>query len=97
MTEQKLNKLSRSELLELLIQASRENEELALRVEELEKKLNDRTIKIKKAGSLAEAALSLNGVYEAAEAAAKQYVYNIKLMLKQELEKELRQKDSFDL
>ena len=63
----------------------------------MEKKLNDRTIKIKKAGSLAEAALSLNGVYEAAEAAAKQYVYNIKLMLKQELEKELRQKDSFDL
>ena len=40
--------------------------------------LNDKEIKISKAGSIAEAALQLNGVFEAAEKAVGQYLDNVK-------------------
>ena len=40
--------------------------------------LQDRQLSVEKAGSIAEAALQLNGVFEAAQAAAQQYLDNIK-------------------
>lgn len=78
MNENELRKLKRVDLLELLISQSRENEELGHRLAEAEQKLADRQIKTDEAGSIAEAALRLNGVFEAAQAAADQYLENIK-------------------
>ena len=78
MNENELRKLKRVDLLELLISQSRENEELRHRLAEAEQKLADRQIKTDEAGSIAEAALRLNGVFEAAQAAADQYLENIK-------------------
>ena len=77
MTDKELRRLSRSELLEMLIAQTEENDRLKIRLEQAEAQLRDRRIAIDKAGSLAEAALALNGVFQAAEAAAQQYLENI--------------------
>ena len=77
MTDKELRRLSRSELLEMLIAQTAENDQLKTRLEQAEAQLRDRRIAIDKVGSLAEAALSLNGVFQAAEAAAQQYLENI--------------------
>ena len=80
MTDKELKRLSRSELLEMLIAQMKENEALQSRLELAEEQLNDRKIAVEKAGTLAEASLSLNGVFQAAEAAAQQYLENIEHM-----------------
>lgn len=77
MTDRELRKLSRRELLELLLEESRENERLRKELEKTKEQLNSREIKIKEAGSIAQAALQLNGIFEAAEQAAQQYLENV--------------------
>ena len=57
MTDKELRRLSRSELLEMLIAQTEENSQLKIRLEQAEAQLRDRRIEIDKAGSLAEAAL----------------------------------------
>lgn len=70
--------MSRAELLELLLEESRENERLRAQLQEMNEKLADRAIRIERAGSIAEAALQLNGVFQAAEEAAAQYLENVR-------------------
>lgn len=77
MTDKELKRLSRRELLELLVEQGRELRELRQKNTALEEALRDRSIKLEKAGSIAEAALALNGVFEAAEAACRQYTESI--------------------
>lgn len=77
MTDKELRHLRRSELLELLLEQTRRCAALELRIEELEGQLEERKIRIKESGSIAEAALKLNHVFEAAEAACRQYVENM--------------------
>lgn len=84
MTEKELKRLSRSELLQMLITQAEENKDLQDRLEETENQLKDRQITIEQSGSLAEVALSLNGVFQATDAAAKQYLENIKRMSSQQ-------------
>jgi hypothetical protein len=55
--------------------------------EMLERQQNFRRIEIEKAGSIAEAALKLNGIFEAAQRAADQYLMNVR-QTGQELDKE---------
>ena len=78
MTDKQLRSLSRIQLLEILIKLSEENEELKKQIEELTQRLEKREIAVERAGSIAEASLSLNGVFDAAEKAAEQYLDNIK-------------------
>lgn len=78
MTDKELKKLSRMELLEILVELGNENAELTNRVDILNKQLNSKHIMLEEAGSIAEASLRINGVFEAAQAAASQYVENIK-------------------
>ena len=77
MTDKELRGLSRAELLEMMLELSKENEKLKAEAEELRNQLNEREIKLERAGSIAEASLALNGVFEAAQAAAAQYLENI--------------------
>lgn len=77
MTDKELRKLSRSDLLELLISQTEENRVLKSRVDQMQDQLLDRRIAVDKAGSIAEASLQLNGVFQAAEKAAQQYLENI--------------------
>lgn len=77
MTENELRKLNRTDLLELLLQQSREMEHLRKELDEANYRLSQREIVIDQAGSIAEAALQLNGVFAAAENACAQYVESI--------------------
>ncbi len=79
MTEKELKRLTRMELLEMLIDQSREVERLRDELEETKKALEDKRIAIERSGSLAEAALALSGVFEKAQEAADLYIANIKL------------------
>ena len=72
-----LKYFSRMELLEVLLDYAKENESLKGENSSLKTKLNDKKIKIKNYGSIAEAALGLNGVFEAAEESCRQYVDNV--------------------
>lgn len=85
MTDKELRRLGRSELLQMLISQMEENEALKKQIEKTEEQLRSRRIYADKAGSLAEAALSINEVFKAADAAASQYIENIEmLIIKQE-------------
>ena len=78
MTAKELKRLSRSDLLEMLLELSRENDILRKANQTLSQKLEDRNIAIDNCGSLADAALQLNGIFEAAQAACEQYTENIR-------------------
>ena len=80
MTEKELHRLSRSELLDMLIARTMENERLKEELQQARKELSDRQLIQEHAGSMAEAALRLNGVFEAADKAALQYLENIRRM-----------------
>lgn len=86
MENEELKKLSRIELLEILVEQAKKIELLQQQLDEANQKLNDREIRLKKVGSIAEASLQLNGVFDAAEKAAQQYVDNIKILYAKELE-----------
>lgn len=77
MTERELKKLSRLELLELLLAEMKENERLSKELEEAKAALDEQRIIIENSGSLAEAALRLSGIFEAADKAAKLYLSNL--------------------
>ena len=74
MTDKELRKLSRAELIDILFELQTQNENLTAENQELAAQLESRQLQITEAGSIAEAALRLNGVFEAAQAAADQYV-----------------------
>jgi hypothetical protein len=84
MTEKEMRKLSRADLLELLIEQSQEVQQLRTWLNQVEAKLVSRHIAIADAGSIAEAALKVNGVFEAAQAASEQYLDNIRNLSKQQ-------------
>ncbi len=77
MTDKELRKLSRQELVELLYEFEKENQSLRQELETARKELEKREIHLRKAGSIAEAALSLNEVFEKAQAAADDYLRNL--------------------
>ena len=78
MKENDLTKWKRSELLELLLAQSQEIDDLRAQVAALQAELARREIILSEAGSIAEAALRLNQVFEQAQAAADQYLENVK-------------------
>jgi hypothetical protein len=87
MTEKELLKLKRSEMLEIMLAQSREIDDLRKELEETKAALEDRRIKTRKAGSLAEASLQLTNIFEEAQKAADLYVENIR---RRALQKEAR-------
>lgn len=80
MTDKELRKLTRGELLEMLIVQTERNEMLNTELEEAKRQLKDRKIICANAGSLAEASLQINGVFKAAEQSASQYLENLERM-----------------
>lgn len=80
MKEKDLRRLSRADLLEMLIDQSKEVQMLRKRVEAAEAALARREIIIGSSGSIAEASLKLSGIFEAAQAACEQYIDNIRML-----------------
>lgn len=74
MTEKELKKLNRYQLLELLLMQTERADRLQILWEQSERKLRDQEIKIASLGSIAEASLELQGIFQSAQQAADQYV-----------------------
>lgn len=91
MTKKELKRLRRSDLMEILLELSKENEELREQLQQAEQKLQDRQILIEESGSLAEASLRLNRMFEYAQVACEQYKRNVRLRCEQ-LENETKRK-----
>lgn len=79
MTKKDLKRLRRRDLLEMLLDLRKENDALKTKVAQMEMQLTDKEIQIVAAGSIAEASLQLNGIFEAAQAACDQYEQNIRI------------------
>ena len=86
MTEKEMKKFSRANLLEMLLGQMEENRKLKKKIKQMEKELSDRSIAVEESGSIAEAALRLNRVFEAAQQAADQYLENIQKRYPREYE-----------
>ena len=78
MTDRELKRMSRRELLELLVASEKENERLREALEQQKVELQNRNLQIEEAGNLADAVVSLNGVFESADRAATQYLDNVR-------------------
>ena len=77
MTDREFRRLTREDLLDIIYELQQKTQQLEQENETICKQLSDRTVKLENAGSIAEAALALNGVFEAAQAAADQYLAQV--------------------
>jgi hypothetical protein len=84
MKDKKLRKLSRKELLQILVTQSKKIEELEAKLRKAEQGLDDHVLIMKEAGTMAEAALRLNHIFEDADAACQQYLESIRAMAARE-------------
>lgn len=78
MTDKEFRHLSRPELIDIIYELQKTEKQLREENAALTEKLQSKELKVSEAGSIAEASLSLNGVFEAAQAAADQYLSEIK-------------------
>lgn len=78
MEQKDLKKLRRSDLFSLLVSQAEEIERLQQQVVELQAKVDEKELTIREAGSIAEAALQVQHIFEAAQRAADLYVENVK-------------------
>lgn len=83
-----LRKLSKLELLELLAEQEREIQALQQQLEEKEKLLAQRTLRVKQFGNIAQAALAVNEVFESAQRAAEQYLESVKSGIEDRLQRD---------
>lgn len=86
MTDKELRKLNRSELLELMLEQSREIDRLQAELTETREALQERNLKIESCGSIAEAATEVNSLFRAAQRAADMYLLNVQRICAQKAE-----------
>ena len=77
MDDKEFRKLRREDLIEIIYQYQRRDQKLTQENEMLRRQLEDRRIRLQKAGSIADAALALSGVFEAAQKAADLYLKSL--------------------
>ena len=90
MNDKELRKLSRAELLELLIDHRARYDQQQKELEKTKEWLKDKEINLQKFGNIAEASLQVNGVFKAAQDAAEQYVNNIQRLTRARAEQMIR-------
>lgn len=73
MTDKELRKLRRDDLLQILIDQQKQIDTLKAELQLSKEALNNRDLAIQESGTLAEAALRMNGVFDAAQSAADEY------------------------
>jgi hypothetical protein len=78
MTDKEMRKLSRADLIEMLLEQSKYVQSLENRLRDAENKLSSREIILNESGNIAEAALKLNHIFEDAQAASEQYIQGLK-------------------
>ncbi len=77
MTDKEFRHLRRADLIDIIYELQSNELKLQGEIDELKEQLADKRIKISKAGSIAEAAVSINGFFECAQATANQYLQEI--------------------
>ena len=90
MTDKELKKLTRTELLQILLQQAEEIENLRNRVDDLNTQIQNRNITCEKAGNIADAVLELSGFYESAEVALRLYIQSVLERVALELEVDMQ-------
>ena len=75
--DKNLKRLNREALLEMLLEQSKEVERLKKQNQILTEQLKERQIILESAGSIAEAAMELNHIFEIAQKTADQYVESV--------------------
>ncbi len=78
MKDRELKRMSRAQLLELMIEQSREIEKLRVQLEQAREQLQSREVKLSRCGSIAEASLALTDIFDSAQHAADLYLENVK-------------------
>ena len=84
MTDKEFKRLSRSQLIDIIYQLQLKQEELTAENEELSKALADKRLLVSEAGNVAEAALKIHNVMQAAQAAAEHYLEEMRLRCDEE-------------
>ena len=102
MTDKEFKRLSRSQLIDIIYQLQLKQNELTADNEKLSKALADKRLRVSKAGNIAEAALEIHNVMQAAQDAASHYLEEIRIMRSETEEKcrlllEKAQKDADDI
>jgi cell division septum initiation protein DivIVA len=85
MTDKEFKKLRRSELIEIIYELQKREEALNEEMVGLKAKLGEKELKISESGSLAEATARINGLFEAAQKTADDYIEQIKLRCTKEI------------
>ena len=91
MISKELKRLSRRELVDIIYQLKKNEQEKQEEIESLKKELLDKRIRISEAGSIADAAISITNVFSAAQMTADIYLREI-AYIKEITEKECAQK-----
>lgn len=91
MINKELKRLSRRELVDIIYQLKKNEQEMENEIETLKKELQDKRLRISTAGSIAEAAMSVTDVFSTAQTTAELYLREISYM-KEDTEKECAKK-----
>ena len=91
MNGKELKRLSRRELVDIIYQFKKNEQEMQEEIETLKNELQDKRIRISAAGSIADAAVSITNVFSTAQMTADLYLREISYM-KEKTEKECAKK-----
>ena len=80
MTDREFKRLNRSQLIDIIYQLQIKQKELEDENLKLKEELEDKRIRMRQAGNIAEASLAIHNVMQAAQDAASQYLEEIRLM-----------------
>lgn len=78
MTDKELRQLNRAELIDIIYELQKRNKRCMEQNQKLQDALDDRVLRLNQSGSIAEAALKVNGIFESAQAAADQYLCSVR-------------------
>ena len=77
MADRELRRMHRAELIEIIYALKQSEDQLKAQNAALTAQLQDRQLRLESAGSIAQAALELNNVFTAAQAAADDYLHSV--------------------
>ena len=80
MFSKELKRLSRRELVDIIYQLKKNDQQKQEQIDALEKALQEKRIRVSVAGSIAEAAVDITGIFSAAQSTADLYLHEIACM-----------------
>lgn len=78
MTDKEFRRLTKNELIDIIYEYQKQEKLMQEDIDKLKAMLHSRNLKIKDAGSIADATVALSGIFERAQKTADEYLENIK-------------------